>query len=300
MAKSRFGNVKKDAAALQRIEGALDRFDPTWRKTIKEIFTLKGHTARISSVAWSPDGGRIVSGSADKTAKIWDADKGKEVGTLSVDSGMVTGVTWSPNGKQILISSIRYFQKTRGSEGTATLWEAEKGQLVRVVRSEGGGLTCVAWSPDGKRILSGTNKGPFRGGTAELWDPERGQKLRSLEKGHFDGVDSVGWSPDGKRFLTCSAVTVYVWDAEKERVVLSLKVMGNVLGRFRAAWCPESKRILTGSEDGTARMWDADTGKELLTLWGHTHQVTSAAWSPDGKRIVTGSQDSTVKVWMAD
>jgi len=284
--------------------------------------TLRGHTGRVSSVALSPDGTRILTGSWDYTAKVWDAEKGQEILSLKGHTGSVENVAWSPDGKRIL---------TR-SGGTAKVWDADKGTELLSFTGHTGGVMSVAWSPDGKRILSGSGGstvqvwGVEKGqealsfktrsvssvafspdgkriltgsydNTAKVWDAYKGTDLMTL-KGHIHSVTSVAWSPDGRRILTGSVDnTAKVWDAEKGQDVLSLK--GHTDRVESVAWSPDGKRILT--RNGVkATVWDAAKGQELLSLKGHTAPVTSLAWSPDGKRILMGSLDRTAKVWDAD
>jgi WD40 repeat protein/tRNA A-37 threonylcarbamoyl transferase component Bud32 len=161
-----------------------------------------------------------------------------------------------------------------------------------------GAVTGVAFSPDGKRIATGSWDQ-----TAKVWDAATGRELLTLN-GHTQEVYGVALSPDGKRIATGSEdQTAKVWDAATGRELLTLN--GHTQEVNSVAFSPDGKRIVTGSgevldERGEAKVWDAATGRELLALNGHTSQVRSATFSPDGKRIVVGTTDSTVKVWDAD
>jgi WD40 repeat protein len=156
-------------------------------------------------------------------------------------------------------------------------------------------VTCVAWSPDGKRLATGSHDE-----TAKVWDAASGKELLSLS-GHSRSslvVSSVAWSPDGKRLATGSwDNTAKVWDAATGQKLQSLSGHSDVV--TSVAWSPDGKRLATGSWDNTAKVWDAATGKELQSLSGHSDEVLSVAWSPDGKRLATGSLDETAKVWDA-
>ncbi len=179
------------------------------------------------------------------------------------------------------------------------MWDAETGQEILSLKGHREIVRSVAWSPDGKRILTGSDDK-----TAKVWDAEKGQELLSL-KGHTNTVWSVAWSPDGKRIVTGSGdKTAKIWDAQKGQEVLSLK--GHTDRVWSVAWSPDGKRIVTGSGDlfgrnpGEPKVWDADKGHEVLSLKGHTSEITSVSWSPDSTRIVSGSRDNTVKVWDAE
>src|SRR5271166_4731395 len=247
--------------------------------------TLKGHNGYVLSVAWSPDGKRLATGSDDHTAKVWDAASGQEVLTLKGNNGYVYSVAWSPDGKRLATGSLDH---------TAKVWDAASGQEVLPLKGDTDCVRSVAWSPDGKRLATGSLDQ-----TAKVWDAASGQEVLTL-KGHNGSVLSVAWSPDGKRLATGSGdQTAKVWDAASGQEVLTLKGHnGSVLS---VAWSPDGKRLATGSLDQTAKVWDAASGQEvLLTLKGHNGSVYSVAWSPDGKRLASASSDRTVQVYAID
>jgi len=246
--------------------------------------TLSGHTATVAAVAWSPDGKRVATGSEDKTAKVWDAETGKEVLVLSGHSGAVWSVAWSPDGKLLATGS---------DDTTAKVWEAETGKELRTLSGHDEAVDSVAWSPDGKRLATGSQDK-----TTKVWEAETGKEVRTLS-GHEIAVDSVAWSPDGKRLATGSEdTTAKVWDAGTGKELRTLS--GHTMAAVSVAWSPDGKQLATGSWDNTAKVWEAETGKEVLTLTGHGESVVSVAWSPDGERLATGSDDKTAKVWKAE
>ncbi len=277
-----------------------------------------------NSVAFSPDGKRIVTGSLDATAKVWDAQSGKELLTLKGHSSSVMSVAFSPDGTRIVTGS---------TDGTAKVWDAQSGKELLTL-SMGSSVNSVAFSPDGRRIVTGNAEagssdaakvwdaqsgkelltlraasnvdsvafspdgrriatGSYFYATAKVWDAQSGKELLRLE-GHSHGVDSVAFSPDSRRIATGSAdATVKVWDAETGKELLTLSMGSSVNS---VAFSPDGRRIATGSVDA-AKVWDAQRGEEVLTLKGHSSSVMSVAFSPDGTRIVTGSTDGTAKVW---
>jgi WD40 repeat protein/serine/threonine protein kinase len=142
------------------------------------------------------------------------------------------------------------------------------------------GITSVSYSPDGKRLASGS----------KVWDAQTGHELLSL-KG-----DGGGFSPDGKRLVGGSKV----WDAQTGHELFTLPISGHG-SSVTSVFSPDGKRLASHASygDDTVKVWDGQTGQELLTLKGHTGYVLRVAFSPDGKRLASASLDKTVKVWDA-
>ncbi len=289
-----------------------------------DLLTLKGHTNMVPSASFSPDGSRIVTGSLDNTAKVWDAKSGAEVLTLKRHTSAVYSASFSPDGSRIITGSEDNTAKvwdaksgaelltltghrrgvasasfspdgsrivTGSEDNTAKVWDAKSGAVVLTLRGHTFPVKSVSFSPDGSRIVTGSLDN-----TAKVWDAKSGAVVLTL-KGHTSFVFSVSFSPDGSRIITGSGDGAKVWDAKSGAEVLALK--GRTGAVSSASFSPDGSRIVTGSDDMTAKVWDAKSGAELLTLKGHTHYVYSASFSPDGSRVVTGSLDNTAKVWDA-
>ena len=251
--------------------------------------TLVGHTGQVWSAAFSPDGKRIVTGSWDKTAKVWDAGTGQEILTLKGHKCWVASAAFSPDGKRIVTGGGEWGYPGRSLLSEAKVWDAATGQEILDLTRQPAPVWCVVFSPDGQRIVTGSQDGMVK-----VWDAATGQEVFALK---CDGeVSSVALSPDGQRIVTGGG-PAKVWDAATGQEILDLKGHS---GRVRSvAFSPDGRRILTGSDDQTAKVWDAATGQEILALKGHANWVWSVAFSPDGRRIVTGSWDQTTKVWDA-
>ncbi|UCC75880.1 MAG: WD40 repeat domain-containing protein, partial [Anaerolineales bacterium] len=285
----------------------------------EQIHELYGHEGEVLGAAWSPDGTRVVSCSTDGTARLWDARTGVEQLILSGHSDAVMDVAWSPAGDRILTAS---------ADGTARLWDAETGAEVLAVAVPRGGLLGAAWSPDGQSFATAGEDG-----TVRIWDASIGTELFALA-GHYEEVRDVAWSPDGKWIATASAdgtarvwnartgtllSTLYgltrdlqtvAWSPEGSRLVtsggesvrlwdirLDLQLVGHDGQVVDASRSPDGARIVTASEDSTARVWNASTGELLVVFSEHEGQVRSAAWSPAGDRIVTAGSDGTARIW---
>ncbi|KZT50333.1 WD40 repeat-like protein, partial [Calocera cornea HHB12733] len=251
---------------------------------------LRGHLGAVESVAFSPDGTRITSGSYDETVRVWDAVTGQPVGDPLVGhKGSVTSVAFSPDGSRIASGSW---------DKTVRVWDAVMGQAVgNPLIGHDGWVSSVAFSPDGSRIASGSDDR-----TVRVWDAVTGQPVGDPLVGHKGsaGVTSVAFSPHGSHIVSGSwDKTVRVWDAVTGQPVGD-PLVGHEAGVTSVAFSPDGSRIASGSYDKTVRVWDAVTGQPVGDpLHGHEDPVSSVAFSPDGSRIVSGSWDKTVRVWHA-
>ena len=242
----------------------------------------------VRSVAFSPDGHRIVSGSYDRTLRLWDAATGQPIGPpLTGHTDVVRSVAFSPDGRRIVSGS---------DDLTVRLWDADTGRPIRPpLTGHGGHVTSVAFSPDGRRIVSGSDDR-----TVRLWDADTGRQIGAPLTGHTNWVTSVAFSPDGGRVVSGSwDKTLRLWDAGTGQPV-GAPFTGHTNWVTSVAFSPDGGRIVSGSYDNTLRLWDAGTGQPIgPPLTGHTDVVRSVSFSRDGRRIVSGSNDNTVRLWDA-
>ncbi len=300
-----------------------------WNKrTGKLITVLKGHTQSIYCVAFSPDGMTIATGSADKTARLWNAHTGQHLATLTGPSKLkshlstVSSIAYSPDGKNIATGCL---------DNSLRLWDAQSGELITKIKETNAGIYSLAFSPDGKTIATGSNdvmrlwnahtgeqKATLSNhiftvtsvafspdgktlattgwdNTVKLWNTQTG-KLRTTIKGHASLITSVAYSPDGKILATTNWDKMgYVWDVHARQLKTVLK--GHSSGVEFVTYSPDGRTIATTSADKTIRLWDAQTEKYINTLSGHTERVSSAVFSPDGNILASGSWDKTLRLW---
>jgi WD40 repeat protein len=165
-----------------------------------------------------------------------------------------------------------------------------------------GVIFYLAWSPDGRRVVSSSGDK-----TVQVFDATTGKTLLTYT-GHHSAVDAVAWSPDGTKIASGAGfdgaagsvagdTLVKVWDAASGKTLVTFS--GHTWFINSVAWSPDGTKIASSDGGHSVIVWDAATGKTITTYASHTDQVAYIAWSPDGTKIVSASQDDTVQVWDA-
>ncbi|CAN5478508.1 hypothetical protein BH10BAC2_BH10BAC2_22760 [soil metagenome] len=251
---------------------------------------FEAHSGGVTSVAFSPDGKKILTGSNDSTACLWKLN-GDTIKIFRGHKDAVTSVAFSPDGKKILTGS---------NDSTACLWDLE-GNAIKIFRWHKDAVTSVAFSPTGNAILTGSNDK-----TAYL-RKLNGDSLQVFKGQHRSGVTSVAFSRSGDSILTGSKdKTARMWD-------LNGKVIREFKGHMDAvtslAFSPNGKEVLTGSDDKTARLWDFNGNmikefKAQNVLGFSVGKMYAVAFSYNGKSVLTGAgnvesytNDNSVRSW---
>jgi WD40 repeat protein len=292
------------------------------KKSSVEVFVQLGHSDRVTSVAISPDGKYALSGSWDKTLKLWEISSGRKIRSFTGHSDNITSVAFSPDGKYALSGSwdktLKLWEISSGMElksftghsdnvtsvtfspdgkyalsgswdKTLKLWEISSGKEIRNFTGHSDRVTSVAISPDGKYVLSGSwDK------TLKLWEIVSGMELKSFTE-HSNVVNSVAISSDGKYALAGSAdKTLKIWKISSGYKIKSFTESDYVTS---VAFSPDGKYALSGNVDNTLKLWEISSGKEIKSFTGHSFWVDSVAFSPDGKYALSGSYDTTTRIW---
>jgi WD40 repeat protein len=256
--------------------------------TGQSLLTAFGHSSILTQVIFDSTGKRLATASEDGRAKIWDAATARELFTLAGHTSGIEAVTFSPDGGRLA---------TAGRDTTVRIWDISPrgGSEWFNLIGHTNAIWGLAYSPDGALIATGS-----RDMTVKFWDAKSGAELFTLPGFIFDTGDTsrIAFSPDSKRLLvngsTLPEFDATVWDIATRKVLLTLPHDALVFG---AAYSPDGKYIATSSEDGIAKIWDAETGKLIHDLNGHTGVVQRVAFSPDGKRLATAREDGTAKLW---
>ncbi len=288
------GDPRIGALTLSR-----DKVFEVWDLTnCKKLHAFEGHKSTVNSVAYSPNGGQIVTGSADMTVKLWDASSGRQLLSLEGHAEQTRQVAFSPDGNWIASALAN----------TLKVWHALNGRELRTIPFRE--LAEFLFSPDGKRILIRSTHVPciaFGGddkivvtgsqdNAVRIWDSAAGKLMRTFT-GHTGPVNTVATSREGRIVSGSNDRTVKVWDIAQAKEITTLR--GHTGEVASVALSPDGKWIASGSLDKTIKLWDAVTGRELRTLKGHTQAVQGVAFSPDGTLIASASDDASVRVWDA-
>ena len=253
-------------------------------ETREPVVRFSPHGA-VAAADISPDGKLLVTGSWDRSAKIWDIATGKAVRKLDgLHQGYVNSVEFSPDGQTILTAS---------DDGTARLWDAATGEPSEtILQGHESRIRQASFSRDGTHVLTTANDK-----TARIWDRHTGETLQTLV-GHEWAVLCGEFSRDGERIITGSEDnTARIWDASTGKPLL--KLAGHTDSITSVAFSPDGRRAVTASQDNTAKLWDAETGKEILTLLGHQQELTSVSFSPNGNAVLTSGRDGATILWPA-
>ena len=242
-------------------------------KTGENLATLTGHDGLVTGVAFSPDGKTLFSGSGDATVRLWSTETRRQIWAAATPQAQeleverqfpearealglppaprrspfeklafqwVLTVAYSPDGKTLASSG--------SSDGTIQLWDAERGEHTKTLKGHGDTVRSLAFSPDGKTLVSGSKDDTLR-----VWDVNAGRMLRKLA-GHSNNLKSVVFSRDGKMIASGSEdASVRLWDAKTGRFLPTLR--GHFWGIEAVAFSPDGKTVAS-ADSSTILFWD--------------------------------------------
>ena len=241
---------------------------------------LRGHTDRVWTASFHPDGRHALTASADSTARIWNIETGKQMAELKHHTLEVNQASFNRDGSRVVTAS---------DDHTSAVWDWRANSTV-VFSGHTGSVWTASFSPDGKRVVTASSDK-----TARVWNAETAEQIHLL-KDHEETVWSASFNHDGTRIVTTSNdKTARLWNATNGEPI-GHRMVHNARVRT-AMFSPDGNVLVTASDDGTAALWNAMDGTELHVLRHHAGFVLAASFNHDGTRVVTASADETAIVW---
>ena len=270
---------RADSELREAAQAALSA-DGEW-PAIEEIEDRSGSWSESLVQSQAGTGNRLLTGSADRTLKVWDLAAGKAVQTLKGHTDLVTSCAVSPDGRRAVSGSW---------DKTLRVWDLSTGTLRRTLTGHTWFVTACVLIDGGRRAVSGSWDKTLR-----VWDLESGAEILAL-RGHTAQVTCAAVLPGGTRLLSGSRdSTLRVWDLSSGQELRALR--GHIDFVTTCVALPDGLHALSGSEDRSLKLWDLQTGEEKLVLSGHAAAVSACAVTPDGLCAISGSEDHTLKVW---
>ncbi|KAA8641922.1 uncharacterized protein ATNIH1004_010861 [Aspergillus tanneri] len=246
-----------------------------------ELQTLEGHSGTVWSLAFSPDGQVLASGSYDSTINFWDPITGELQQTIKGHSDLVRSLAFSADGKVLASCS---------DDRTIKLWNPTTGELQQTLEGHLDSVCSLSFSQDKPVLASGSNDK-----TIKLWDFTTGKLWQTLE-GHSNWVNCLAFSPDGKVLASGSDDrTIKLWNTTTGELQKTLEGHSNWINSL--AFSPHGQVLASGSADRTIKLWDPITGKVKQSLTGHSDSLNSLAFSRNGRVLASASNDMTIKLW---
>jgi WD40 repeat protein/formylglycine-generating enzyme required for sulfatase activity len=234
--------------------------------TGNQLQVLHGHTDQLNCACFSPDGTQVLTGSNDRTARLWDVATGKELQRY-VSLTPVNFVCFSPDGRRVLTGS-----------NVVQLWDAQSGMKLQQLLAPASAMAPAHFSLDGTQVLT------LNG----LWDAGTGKELRGFQfVGHAAAVHSVCCSSDGKQVLAGGLdKSAHLWDLSTGKEVRRFFASNFLNG---VSFSPDGKKVVTGDSNGMTKAWDTATGKQLSEAYSVGGIINFATFGQTGDHILVAN-----------
>jgi WD40 repeat protein/tRNA A-37 threonylcarbamoyl transferase component Bud32 len=279
----------------------------------KEIAILKGHTNRVISAHFSPDGKKLVTASWDRTARVWDTATWKETRVIEAHRGALASALFSPDGQSLLTASSG--SRRDSSYSTPMVWPPPKKEPPKEVLIDppAGTLPPGVKASEAFGGCGGGSESSipiYEMAALKIWDPTSGKERTTLKHwprempeawGDEEGMFPLAWNPTGDKVLTRSLGSpngVALWDAVRGVEFASLRGPERDTVRY-ACYSPDGRHVLTAHTGGTLRLWEASGGKEVLVIRAPSGLAGAPLFSPNGQWILGRCGDKSARIWSA-
>jgi len=315
---------------------ACSQFNQTvqlWASSGAHLHTLRDHQGNVRTLAYSPDGQLLATGSDDFTVCLWSVRQGQLLHTLRGHTDTLSVLAFSPDGATLVSGShsvnphsplavavwdvvsgrlrmmlpqpvARVWTAVFHPDGVLValgstdqmiyLWDLQAGSLRQILRGHTSAVRALAFHPAGTLLASGSDDNTLR-----LWDVARGEVRQTLT-GHSHTVSNVIFSQDGRWLVSASddqTIQIWAWAAAADEWQPHATLPEKLFKFNCVALSPDGTTLVSGSLDSNVRLWDLPSGQRRHTLHGHTNLVTAVDFSPDGQQVISSSSDGTVRLW---
>ena len=252
-----------------------------------EKTTFEGDRSGVTSVVFSPNGSRLFSGGWENSIKQWDPNNGSLISTIDHTGfgDLILDLDISPDGRTLVSGSRDYDNR----KNTVKLWNIRSGNAGKTLRRPVPEFCdSTSFSPDGKQVAAGCWDGKNGERTLQIWNAQNGSVVETI----YDFGGPVAYSPSSKQLAAGDGSTLKTLNVGSRQTVQTFT--GQILS---ADFNHNGRQLVTGDASGSVVVWDAKTGRQSVSLKGHSDAINDIAYSADGKYIISGSKDASVRLW---
>jgi eukaryotic-like serine/threonine-protein kinase len=245
--------------------------------TWEPLELLEGHADTVESIAWSPDGTHLVSGSWDGSIKVWDIATGDYIQTFHDLDDVPLAIIWAPDNQ--IVAAGTY-------SGTVYIWDSASGEQLASLYGHESAVRSLAWSPDGTRLASGGEDGHII-----IWDTSNGEEIQRLQ--HGSSANTMVWVADEFLFSGADDGRIRIWDPTNWELITDWPAHDYEIYDLRPS--PNGRYLVSSAGDGYIKVWDTAAG--LVAKWARYGEASGVAWLADNEQLVAAFSDEVLRLW---